>query len=198
MILQEEETGETPNRSDMFMVTHTKKDGTPVNDLAGEALVSAKYVLLREYGYGKYIFMQILCSIYHLYGFVQTKIKAIMDNQSPTERVCSQGSIYWSPNDACGQVLGKEHSGRVRGVGLGPTPGKSTSYTSGTSISSAPTPREEAMTLEMTNLKSLYQMQNILVQKQKQELASVKSMLKMIMEGKQPSMGNNQEGDVLV
>jgi hypothetical protein len=67
MILQEEDTGETPNRCDMFVVSHTRKDGTPVNELAGAALVSAKYLLLREYDYGKYIFMQILCSIYYFY-----------------------------------------------------------------------------------------------------------------------------------
>jgi hypothetical protein len=40
MILQEEDTGETPNRDDMFIVSHTKKDGTPVNVTAGEAMVS--------------------------------------------------------------------------------------------------------------------------------------------------------------
>jgi hypothetical protein len=165
VILQEEETGETPNRCDMFTVTHTKKDGNPVNKLAREALVSAKYVLLREYGYGKYIFVQILCS---------------------------QGSIYWSPNDGCWQVLGWEQSGRVRGVGLGPTPGKSTSYTSGQwSISSAPTLKEQAMTIEMERLKNLYKSQNVLYQAQHEELVAVKRMVEMIMKGKQPLMGNN-------
>ncbi|GLT53465.1 hypothetical protein SLA2020_267330 [Shorea laevis] len=82
----------------MFLVTHTKKDGNPMSEEAGEAMI---------------------------------KIKAIIDDQSSVERVYSQGSIYWSPNDACGQVLGREHSGRVCGVGLGLTPSKSTSYTSG-------------------------------------------------------------------
>jgi len=57
----------------MFMVTHTKKDANPVNELVGEAMVSAKYVLLCEYGYGKYIFMQILCSSYHLYVFCRRR-----------------------------------------------------------------------------------------------------------------------------
>jgi hypothetical protein len=130
---------------------------------------------------------------------VQTQIKAIMNTQSPTERVCSQGSIYWSPNDACGQVLGKEHSGRVRGVGLGPTPGKSTSYTSGQrSVSSGPSAREAAMAIEMEGLKSLYESQNVKLQAQEQEMTTLKSMVQMLMKGKQPSMGNNQEGNVLV
>jgi hypothetical protein len=30
----------------MFIVSHTKKDGNPVNTMAGEAMVSAKYVIL--------------------------------------------------------------------------------------------------------------------------------------------------------
>jgi hypothetical protein len=98
---------------------------------------------------------------------LQTKIKAIIDNQSPAERVCSQGSIYWSSNDACEQVLGREHSSRVREVGLGPTPRKSTSYTSGQgSIFSAPTPREQAMATKMERLKNLYESQNVLYQAQ--------------------------------
>jgi ABC-type transport system involved in cytochrome bd biosynthesis fused ATPase/permease subunit len=127
--------------------------------------------------------------------------------------VCSQGSVYWSHNDACAQVLGREHSGHVRGVGLGPTPGKSTSYTSRQgSISSVPTPKELEMAAEMKRLKTMYEAQNVKLQEQdnqlqeqnnkyaaqQEELAAVKRMTAMIMAGKQPSMGNNEEGDVLV
>jgi hypothetical protein len=46
MILQVEDTRETPNRDDMFIVSHTKKDGNLVNATAGEAMVNAKYVIL--------------------------------------------------------------------------------------------------------------------------------------------------------
>jgi hypothetical protein len=53
MILQEEDIRETPNRDDMFIVSHTKKDGNPVNAAAGEAIVSGKYVIL------------VLCSSFH-------------------------------------------------------------------------------------------------------------------------------------
>jgi hypothetical protein len=55
MILQEEDIRETPNRDNMFIVLHTKKDGNPVNAAVGEAMVSAKYVIL------------FVCSSYHLY-----------------------------------------------------------------------------------------------------------------------------------
>jgi len=93
-------------------------------------------------------------------------------------------------------VLGREHSSRVRGVGLGPTPGKSTSYTSGQgSISSAPTPKELEMAAEMERFKTLYEAQNIKLQEQdnqlqeqnnkyeaqQEELATVKRMVAMIM-----------------
>jgi len=106
--------------------------------------------------------------------------------------VCSQRSVYWSHNDACVQVLGREHSGRVSGVGLGPTPDKSTSYTSGQgSISSAPTPKELEIAAEMERLKTLYKAQQ-------EELVAVKRMVAMIIVRKQPSMGNNEDGDVLV
>jgi hypothetical protein len=55
MILQEEDTGETLNRDDMFIVSHTKKDGNLVNAAVGEAMVSTKYVIL------------FVCSSFHLY-----------------------------------------------------------------------------------------------------------------------------------
>jgi hypothetical protein len=53
MILQEEDIGETPNRDDMFIVKHTKKDGNPMNAAVVEAIVSDKYVIL------------VLCSSFH-------------------------------------------------------------------------------------------------------------------------------------
>jgi hypothetical protein len=57
MILQEEDRGETLNRDDMFIVSHTKKDGNPVNAAAGEAIVSGKYVIL------------VICSSFHPWMF---------------------------------------------------------------------------------------------------------------------------------
>ncbi|XP_062167756.1 uncharacterized protein LOC133873961 isoform X3 [Alnus glutinosa] len=138
------------------------------------------------------------------------KMREIIENQSPAEQVCSQGSIYWSHNDACAQVLGREHFGHVRRVGLGPTPSKSTSYTSGHgSISSLPTPKELEMDAEIERLKTMYEAQNIKLQEQdhqlqeqnnkyaaqQEELAAVKRMVAMIMAGKQPSMGNSKEAN---
>jgi hypothetical protein len=47
-----------------------------------------------------------------------------MKQEASNSGVCTQGSIPWSPNDPYAQVLGQERPGRVRGVGLGPTPGR--------------------------------------------------------------------------
>ena len=72
-------------------------------------------------------------------------------------------------------MLGKEHSGRVHGVGLGLTPSKSTSSSSGQrSVSSGPTAREAAMAIEMQGLKSLCEMQNVRFEKQEEEVATLK------------------------
>jgi hypothetical protein len=53
---------------------------------------------------------------------VQAKIRTIIENQSPSEPESSQESVYWSHNNLCTQVLGREHFGRVCGVGLGRLP----------------------------------------------------------------------------
>jgi hypothetical protein len=94
-------------------------------------------------------------------------------------------------------VLGQEHSGPVRGVGLGPTLRKSSSYSFEQElISSAPTPREIEMAAEVEHLRNLCEEKNTKYAVQQEELASVKRMVAMIMAGKLPLMENNQEGDV--
>jgi len=94
-------------------------------------------------------------------------------------------------------VLGWEHSGCVCGVGLGPAPDKSTSYSfKQGSISSAPTFREIERAAEMKHLRNLCEEQNTKYASQHEELASVKRMVAIIITGKQPSMENNQECDV--
>ena len=47
----------------------------------------------------------------------------------------TSGSIAWSPNDVYAKVMGKEHKGRIHGIGFGPNPSawssKSTALTDG-------------------------------------------------------------------
>lgn len=45
-------------------------------------------------------------------------------SQQPNSSTNSSGSIGWAPDDVYSQVFGKERPGRVRGVGLGPTPSR--------------------------------------------------------------------------
>ena len=44
------------------------------------------------------------------------------DPSTQLDCTSSSGSIAWAPNDVYSQVKGPEHSGRVRGLGFGPTP----------------------------------------------------------------------------
>ncbi|CAL5423947.1 unnamed protein product [Camellia sinensis] len=52
------------------------------------------------------------------------KLEALMSSQPSSSEGNVGGRISWSPNDIYSQVMGKEHHGRVRGLGFGPTPSK--------------------------------------------------------------------------
>lgn len=62
-------------------------------------------------------------------------MKEIMAEGGPTSTLCAHGSISWAPNDPYSQVMGPERPGRVRGVGLGLTPGRGRYNSSGASTS---------------------------------------------------------------
>jgi hypothetical protein len=65
-------------------------------------------------------------------------MREIVSQEPPREpNVCTQRSIQWALDDAYAQVMGAEYSGRIRRTGLGPTPGRSRSCTSGASTSSS-------------------------------------------------------------
>jgi hypothetical protein len=65
-------------------------------------------------------------------------MREIVSQEPPSEsNVFTQGSIQWAPDDTYAQVMGAEYPGHVRGTGLGPTPGRSRSYTYGASTSSS-------------------------------------------------------------
>jgi hypothetical protein len=84
MILQEEDKRETPNRDDMFILSHTKKDGNPVNAVAGETIVSGKYVIL------------VLCSSSHLWMFC-----AVKDERNYRESVACKTSVFTGQSIGC-------------------------------------------------------------------------------------------------
>ncbi|XP_070038305.1 uncharacterized protein [Nicotiana tomentosiformis] len=78
------ETGQNPERGQLYLVTHRNEDGSYVNEAAKE-----------------------ICE----------KIELALSQSTVDESKIS-------PNDAIGKVLGKEHSGRVRCLGLGVVPGR--------------------------------------------------------------------------
>uniref|UniRef100_A0A2N9G202 DUF4218 domain-containing protein n=1 Tax=Fagus sylvatica TaxID=28930 RepID=A0A2N9G202_FAGSY len=53
---------------------------------------------------------------------IQTMNELMSDPSTQLDCTSSSGSIAWAPNDVYSQVKGSEHSGRVRGLGFGPTP----------------------------------------------------------------------------
>ncbi|KAB1204178.1 hypothetical protein CJ030_MR8G028259 [Morella rubra] len=78
------------------------------------------------------------------------------------------GSIGWSPSDRYAQVIGPERHGRIRGVGLGPTP---SSHPANTNVrSSQPTSSSNERAVFMENR----------VQMLESEVASLKSTIQMM------------------
>ncbi|KAB1208197.1 hypothetical protein CJ030_MR7G012946 [Morella rubra] len=78
------------------------------------------------------------------------------------------GSIGWSPSDRYAQVIGPERHGRIRGVGLGPTP---SSHPTNTNVrSSQPTSSSNERAVFMENR----------VQMLESEVASLKSTIQMM------------------
>ncbi|KAB1224052.1 hypothetical protein CJ030_MR2G001312 [Morella rubra] len=78
------------------------------------------------------------------------------------------GSIGWSPSDRYAQVIGPERHGRIRGVGLGPTPSSHPANTNVRSSQPASSSNERAVFMENR------------VQMLESEVASLKSTIQMM------------------
>ena len=76
-------------------------------------------------------------------------MKEILDNGGKLEGDRRDG-ILWANDDAFAQVMGKESSGRVRGVGFGPTP----SGRSGSNLPCSPGPPSTETAQRMTALEN--------------------------------------------
>ncbi|XP_050246984.1 uncharacterized protein LOC126694650 [Quercus robur] len=53
----------------------------------------------------------------------------LADSENQLQSSDTSGSIAWSRDDVFAKVMGKEHKGRIRGVGFGPTPSGQSSKT---------------------------------------------------------------------
>ena len=53
----------------------------------------------------------------------------LVDTKNQLQSSDTSGSIAWSRDDVFAKVMGKEHKGRIRGVGFGPTPSGQSSKT---------------------------------------------------------------------
>ncbi|KAB1210635.1 hypothetical protein CJ030_MR6G010319 [Morella rubra] len=81
------------NRADLYKTVHMRSDGSPINPDVAEKIRRMEEIGLNDSGSS------------------QTSNEFRVD-----------GSIGWSPSDRYAQVIGPERHGRIRGVGLGPTP----------------------------------------------------------------------------
>ncbi|KAB1209690.1 hypothetical protein CJ030_MR6G028552 [Morella rubra] len=81
------------NRAELYKAVHSRSDGSPINPDVAKKIRRMEEIELNDSGSS------------------QTLSQSRMG-----------GSISWSPSDRYAQVMGPERHGRIRGVGLGPTP----------------------------------------------------------------------------
>ncbi|WMV26148.1 hypothetical protein MTR67_019533 [Solanum verrucosum] len=101
------ETDQVPGRAELYLATHRNVNGAYVNK---EAKVVCVIYLCSQLLFN----ISIMCSVCVLYSG---------KNQQTLSQSTMDESII-SPDNAIGKVLGKEHSGRVRCLGLGVVPTK--------------------------------------------------------------------------
>ncbi|KAB1211833.1 hypothetical protein CJ030_MR5G010038 [Morella rubra] len=88
------------DRAVLYKAVHSRSDGTPMNADAAEKIRQIEEILCNESA-----------------------------TSQPSRQSRTEGTINWSPSDAYAQVLGPERHGRIRGVGLGPTPSSNSTNT---------------------------------------------------------------------
>ncbi|KAB1199697.1 hypothetical protein CJ030_MR0G015467 [Morella rubra] len=81
------------NRADLYKTVHMRSDGSPINPDVAEKIRRMEEIGLNDSG-----------------------------SSQTSDEFRVDGSIGWSPSDRYAQVIGPERHGRIRGVGLGPTP----------------------------------------------------------------------------
>ncbi|KAB1219736.1 hypothetical protein CJ030_MR3G005745 [Morella rubra] len=127
------------NRADLYKAVHMRSDGSPINPDVAEKIRRMEEIGLNDSGSS------------------QTSNEFRVD-----------GSIGWSPSDQYAQVIGPERHGRIRGVGLGPTPSSHPSNTNVRSSQPASSSNERAVFMENR------------VQMLESEVASLKSTIQMM------------------
>jgi DNA-binding transcriptional regulator YiaG len=114
-------------------------------------------------------------------------MKDIMPQEPPREsNVCTQGSIHWAPNDPYVRVMGAEYPGRVRGMGVGPTPGRSSSYTSQASTSASHEPellsQVNRLQAQVMQMQTSHQNQLMHMETMQNEITELRKMLQVVRE----------------
>ena len=100
----------------------------------------------------------------------------LVDLSNQLQSSDTTGSIAWSTDDVFAKVMGKEHKGRIRGVGFGPIP---SGQSSKTTLTDSEIQSSQARDIEITQLKaSLAIMEEKLVgfEEMKEKVSQFKEM----------------------
>ncbi|XP_070021542.1 uncharacterized protein [Nicotiana sylvestris] len=123
------QTGQMPGRAQIYIATHKNEDGVYVNEEAKEICLKLAIVLgcSRVPHHLVTIWDENFRKSSNIGWTTKPRLETGGRVKEKIELPLSQSTIdesQISPNDAVGKVLGKEHSGRVRCLGLGPVPSK--------------------------------------------------------------------------
>ncbi|XP_034710790.1 uncharacterized protein LOC117933510 isoform X7 [Vitis riparia] len=102
---QKKEDRSEPNRIEMFALTHTRKDGTPVDDHSKEIMDQFQQLLSQPEGTSS-----------------STSASSGASTSVSSTSVASTSVASTYVDEIYTQVMGPERHGRVRGYGFGPTP----------------------------------------------------------------------------
>ncbi|XP_075088516.1 uncharacterized protein LOC107765149 [Nicotiana tabacum] len=142
------QTGQMPGRAQIYIATHKNEDGVYVNEEVKEICLKLAIVLgcsrvphhLVTIWFYMIDILVMSCLLFLLATWDENFRKSSNIGWTTKPRLETGGRVkekielalsestidesQISPNDAVGKVLGKEHSGRVRCLGLGPVPSK--------------------------------------------------------------------------
>jgi hypothetical protein len=120
-------SGTPPTHATSFVKTHTRMDGTYLNERTRVLCVCYWSILL--------IFLNYVCDmalfniwVFHIDDVQERMTQSLSSDPAATQSV-SADTMHWAPNDAYEQAVGRpEYAGRVRHVGLNITPVRGTCF----------------------------------------------------------------------
>ncbi|KAF5454657.1 hypothetical protein F2P56_024305 [Juglans regia] len=152
-------TGTLPNRAQLFVTTHKRKDGTHYNDETRKKVQKSTGTLPNR--------AQLFVTTHkrkdgtHYNDETRKKVvemEELLTQDTTSIEMGSGGTMTWASDDIYSKVMGPERPGRVRGLGFGPTPKRQTcqhSLPTSTQEDGALKEELDKMRNELTELRNL-------------------------------------------